>query len=72
MKKETAVIQLFDRTRVMRVILEEGKYLFEHDDERMSRGDACMYIYSLVDGKQDKLVVSFHCTPVARNCAAVS
>jgi hypothetical protein len=72
MEKETAVIELFDKTQVGKTILEKGKYLFEHDDERMARGEACMYIYSTVEGKQGELVASFHCTPVDRPFVRVS
>ncbi|MEW6206920.1 MAG: hypothetical protein AB1631_01035 [Acidobacteriota bacterium] len=69
-EKETAEVQFYDRTDVAGVILEKGKYLFEHDDERMARGEPCMYVYTLAEGKPDKLAVSFHCQPVERKVAA--
>jgi hypothetical protein len=72
MGKQTAVIEFFDRTDVAKVVLDKGKYLFEHDDERMARGEACMNVYSYVNGKADRLVVSFHCQMVERKLAATT
>ena len=43
-----------------------GEYLFVHDDGAMARGEACTFVYKGVAEIQDKLVVSFHCTPVPR------
>lgn len=68
-KKETAVVEFFDRIDVAKTLLEKGKYVFEHDDERMARGEPCMYVYSYLDGKADKVLVSFHCQPVERKLA---
>jgi hypothetical protein len=64
-KKQGAVVDLTDKTKVGGEILL-GKYYFDHDDSRMARGEPCMYIFSYEDGKQGKLVASFHCTPVER------
>jgi hypothetical protein len=64
-KKETVVVEFTDKTKLADVILQ-GTYVFEHDDSRMARGEACMYVYGYVNGKADKLVVSFHCKPVER------
>jgi hypothetical protein len=66
MEKETAVIDLADKTQVLDKVLPQGKYLFEHDDARMSRGEPCMVIYTYVDGKAGELAASFHCKPVER------
>ena len=63
--KQDAVVDLTDKTKVGGEILL-GKFYFEHDDSRMARGEPCMYIYSYEGGKQGRLVVSFHCTPVDR------
>ncbi len=68
-KKETAVVEFFDKIEVTKTLLEKGKYVFEHDDERMARGEPCMYVYSYVDGKAANLLVSFHCQPVERKLA---
>jgi hypothetical protein len=35
----------------------------------MARGEACSYVYEWIDGKQGKLVTSFHCSPIARERA---
>jgi hypothetical protein len=43
-----------------------GDYLFVHDDAAMVRGEACTYVYKGNAAVPDKLVVSFHCTPVPR------
>jgi uncharacterized cupredoxin-like copper-binding protein len=66
LEKETAVVDLTDKTQVLDKVLPQGKYLFEHDDARMSRGEACMFIYTYKDGKAGELAASFHCIPVDR------
>jgi hypothetical protein len=63
--KEEAVVEFTDKTKVGGETLL-GNYYFEHDDGRMARGEACMYIFTYDGSKPGKLVVSFHCTPVAR------
>jgi hypothetical protein len=69
-EKETAEVQFFDKTEVAGVILDKGKYFFEHDDQRMARNEPCMYVYTLADGKPDRLAVSFHCQPIERKFSA--
>jgi len=74
--KEIGVAEFTDKTRVQGVILQ-GKYLVVHDEEKMSAGQACVYIYSYNDGEdfdkvaadRSKLVASFHCVPVQRDPA---
>ncbi len=63
--KETAVVELTDRTKLLEVVLK-GKYLFEHDGERMARGEPCMHVYNYANGKAGDLVIAFHCKPVER------
>lgn len=63
--KEKAVVEFADKTLVLGALLQ-GKYLFEHDDDRMARGEACMYVYKYEAGKAGDLVVSFHCQPAER------
>jgi hypothetical protein len=63
--KEEAVVEFTDKTKVGGETLL-GKYYFEHDDGRMARGEACMYVFTYDGSKPGKLVVSFHCTPVQR------
>jgi hypothetical protein len=48
----------------------KGDYLFVHDDAAMARGEACTYVYKGNAEVPDKLVVSFHCTPVPRTIVA--
>jgi hypothetical protein len=63
--KQNAVVEFTDKTKLGKEVLV-GKYYFEHDDSRMARGEACMYVYSYEGGNPGKLIVSFHCTPVER------
>ena len=41
-----------------------GKYVIEHDTDRMARGGPCTYIYELKDQRMP--VVAFHCTHLER------
>jgi hypothetical protein len=67
--KESATVEFREQVKVLGVVLK-GKYLIVHDDEKMARGEECTYIYKTTTGAPDKLVVSFHCTPVAREKAS--
>ena len=53
-------------TRVGRQILQ-GRYVIEHDNERMARGEPCTHIYAYSDQKTP--VVAFHCTHLDRGRA---
>ena len=64
-KVQKAVVVFDEPVKLLNVILK-GQYLFVHDDELMAQGKACTYVYNYAEGKQGDLVVSFHCTPVAR------
>jgi hypothetical protein len=64
-KKERAVMSFNQPVNLMGFTLK-GEYLFVHDDAAMARGEVCTFVYKGVAEKPDKLVVSFHCTPVAR------
>ena len=66
--KEVAVVEITDKLKLEDKILQ-GTYIFEHDDERMARGEPCMYIYTSNKGKPGDKVASFHCTPVERPVA---
>ena len=65
---EKAVVQFPQQVKLLDVFLK-GSYLFVHDEDKMARGEACTYIYEFIDGKQGKLVTSFHCAPIARERA---
>lgn len=62
---KSGVAEFIEPVKVLNVVLK-GKYLIVHNDERMARGEECTYIYETKTGGPDKLVVSFHCTPLAR------
>jgi hypothetical protein len=68
-KKEKAVMTFIEPVKLMGVTLK-GEYLFVHDDAAMARGEACTFVYKGVTESQDKLVVSFHCTPAERTKVA--
>jgi hypothetical protein len=63
--KEIAEVEITDKLKLQDKTLQ-GTYVFEHDDERMAKGEPCMYIYTSDKGKPGTLVASFHCTPVER------
>jgi|SRR5215467_11696162 len=65
---EKAVVEFPQQVKLLDVFLK-GSYLFVHDEDKMARGEACTYIYEFIDGKQGKLVTSFHCSPIARERA---
>jgi len=50
--------------RVGRNILQ-GRYVIEHDNDRMARGEPCTHIYAYND--RTKPVVAFHCTHLERD-----
>jgi hypothetical protein len=55
--------------RVGRHILQ-GRYVIEHDNDRMARGEPCTYIYAYND--RTKPVVAFHCTHIERDRPGVN
>lgn len=63
--KEERAVRFYEPVTLMGVTLK-GEYLFVHDDEAMAPGEACTFIYEGLNEIPNKLVVSFHCTPVAR------
>jgi hypothetical protein len=73
--KEMAVVDLPDKTLLVKAVLQ-GKYIFVHDDSKMSKNEPCFYVYEFTEDKtgqpevrQDKLVTSFHCQPVQHDKA---
>lgn len=65
-KKERATVTFSQPVHLMDVELK-GQYLFVHDDLAMARGAACTYVYEGDSEIPSKLIVSFHCTPIARS-----
>ncbi len=51
---------------VGRAILQ-GRYVIEHDNDRMARGEPCTHIYAFND--RTKPVAAFHCTHLERGRA---
>ena len=43
----------------------QGRYVIEHDNDRMARGEACTHIYAFNDQKTP--IVAFHCTHLERD-----
>jgi hypothetical protein len=43
----------------------QGRYVIEHDNDRMARGEPCTYIYAY--DNRTKPVVTFHCTHLERD-----
>ncbi len=48
-----------------------GPHLIVHDQDKMAQGQPCTYIYEGNQPRPEKLVVSFHCRPIARNAASL-
>jgi len=48
-----------------------GPVVFEHDDDRMARGEACtkVYHYDARHKARGDVIVEFHCTPKDRSLA---
>jgi hypothetical protein len=70
------VRQLFDvwfkrPTMVGRAVLQ-GRFIVEHDNDRMARGEPCTHIYAFDDfnkGDTAKPYATFHCTHLERDRA---
>ena len=45
----------------------QGRYVIEHDNDRMARGEPCTHIYAFNDQKTP--VIAFHCTHLERGAA---
>lgn len=45
----------------------QGRYVIEHDNDRMARGEPCTHIYAYNDQKTP--IVTFHCTHLERDRA---
>lgn len=56
-------------TMIGRTIVQ-GRYVIEHDNDRMARGEPCTHIYAFND--RSKPVATFHCTHLERDRAKVS
>ena len=54
----------FQRPVRIGAVIMQGRYVIEHDNDRMARGEPCTYIYAFND--RTKPVVTFHCTHIER------
>jgi hypothetical protein len=60
--RQNAVVRFWKPVRVAGKLLM-GKYIIEHDNDRMAEGKPCTHIY---DFYSRKLVASFHCEHLSR------
>lgn len=61
--RQATVVWFNQPVRVGDALLQ-GRYVIEHDNDRMARGEPCTHIYAFAD--QKKPVVAFHCTHLDR------
>ncbi|MFM8533300.1 MAG: hypothetical protein ACKOEC_06865 [Acidimicrobiia bacterium] len=64
--RQLAEVWFTQPTLVGRAILQ-GRYVIEHDNDRMARGEPCTHIYAFDD--RSKPVATFHCTHLERDRA---
>jgi len=57
----------FTRPTLVGKAILQGRYVIEHDTDRMARGEPCTHIYAYND--RTKPVVAFHCTHLERERA---
>ena len=55
----------FQRPVIVGKHILQGRYVIEHDNDRMARGEPCTHIYAYND--RTKPVVAFHCTHIERD-----
>jgi hypothetical protein len=68
-QRESAVVE-FTQTVKLGGVLLRGEYLIVHDEERMARGEACTYVYRGRQIDETRLITSFHCIHVDRECVS--
>jgi hypothetical protein len=54
----------FTRPTLIGRTIVQGRYVIEHDNDRMARGEPCTHIYAYQDQKNP--VATFHCTHLER------
>lgn len=64
-----AVVVRFLKPTIIAGAAVLGTVVFEHDDARMARGEACTKVsfYDATRKAAGDLIVAFHCTPKARD-----
>lgn len=68
-KIDRSVVVLNEPVRLSGILLQ-GRYLFLHHEGMMMRGKPCTYVYALDKEREGRLVLSFHCMPIARDKVA--
>jgi len=69
-RRQWTVVNFVDPVQVKDQIVM-GPVLIVHDDDKMSRGEACTTFYRFEPGKGPKeALISFHCTPTPRAAVA--
>ena len=63
--REQALVNFPETVKLLSVLLR-GDYVIVHDEEMMSMGEPCTYIYRSESGQPGKLVLSFHCQHLER------
>jgi hypothetical protein len=61
--RQSTIVWFTQPVRIGNNILQ-GRYVIEHDNDRMARGEPCTHIYAYNDQKNP--VVAFHCTHLER------
>jgi hypothetical protein len=57
----------FTRPTLIGRAMVQGRYIIEHDNDRMARGEPCTHVYAFDD--KTKPVATFHCTHLERDRA---
>lgn len=60
----------FHRPVLVGKAILQGRYVIEHDNDRMARGEPCTHIYAFND--QSTPVAAFHCTHLERDRASAN
>lgn len=58
----------FKRPTLIGRTIVQGRYVIEHDNDRMARGEPCTHVYAFNDQKTP--VATFHCTHLERDRAS--
>ncbi len=64
--RQTAEVWFKRPTFIGRVIVQ-GRYVIEHDNDRMARGEPCTHVYAF--DNRETPVATFHCTHLERDRA---
>ena len=65
--RQIAEVWFMRPTMIGRSIVQ-GRYVIEHDNDRMARGEPCTHVYAFDD--RETPIATFHCTHLERDRAA--